>query len=374
MPKTYRLGAAGFAHGHIFALIRAFAELPNVEWVAAADTVPAVPSLNRRTERSLQRMQDLVGPFKVYDDYREMLDKEQMDIVLFCPENSRHGEVAEAIAAQGAHMMTEKPMSASLADALRMWRAAQADDVRLFVNWPTTWSPGARTVKRLIDEGAIGRVLEVKWRNGGSMGPMSYSDPEPPGTVKGAEWWHQAAPGGGAMLDYCCYGSCLSRWYIGEQAVAANGIKANLNSHYGDADDNAVMSVRFPNAMAVLEATWTTWTPVIPSILVYGEKGAITVGSKPGADPHDRAQVVNVYTTRSHSPIAPDLSIDPDPLPEGRETLAKEFIHHIETGEPLHPTVDPKMNLEIMAILDAGIRSAKSGKLETVDDITWCIG
>jgi predicted dehydrogenase len=374
MAHTYRIGAAGFAHGHIFTLLKSFTELPNVEWVACADTVPATPSLTNRTERSIQRMRDLVGPVKAYDDYREMLDKEQLDIVVFCPENARHGEVAEAIAAHGAHMMTEKPMSASLADALRMWRAAQAADVRLFVNWPTTWSPATRTVKRLIDEGTIGRVLEVKWRNGGSMGPMSYTQPEPPGPIKGAEWWHQSAPGGGALLDYTCYGACLARWYIGSPAVAANGMRVNLTSGYGDADDNAVITVRFPKALAVLEATWTTWNPVIPSIIVYGERGALMVNRRPDADEHAGGQVVEVYTSRAHGVTPPDEIFEPDPFPAGRETLAKEFIHHIETGEPLHPTVDPQQNLEVMAILDAGIRSAVSGKLELVNDMTWCIG
>mgnify|MGYP000943495790 CR=1 FL=1 len=98
---VYRIDAAGFAHGHIFTLLKSFTELPNVEWVACADTVPATPSLTKRTERSIQRMRDLVGPVKAYNDYREMLDKEQLDIVVFCPENARHGEVAEAIAAGG---------------------------------------------------------------------------------------------------------------------------------------------------------------------------------------------------------------------------------------------------------------------------------
>jgi len=72
--------------------------------------------------------------------------------------------------------------------------------------------------------------------------------------------------------------------------------------------------------------------------------------------------------------VAPDTIVEPDPYPAGRETLAKEFIHHIETGERLHPTLDPEQNLEVMAILDAGIRSSVSGKIELVNDIRWCIG
>ena len=49
-------------------------------------------------------------------------------------------------------------------------------------------------------------------------------------------------------------------------------------------------------------------------------------------------------------------------------------MHHIETGEPLHPTLGLLFNLQAMAILDAGIRSAASGKMEMVNNETWCLG
>ena len=65
---------------------------------------------------------------------------------------------------------------------------------------------------------------------------------------------------------------------------------------------------------------------------------------------------------------------EPEPLPEGRTTIAEEYIHHLERGEPLHPTLEMAFNLEVMAILDAGVRSASSGALERVDSATWCIG
>jgi hypothetical protein len=63
-----------------------------------------------------------------------------------------------------------------------------------------------------------------------------------------------------------------------------------------------------------------------------------------------------------------------DALPHGRDNIAAEFIHHLETGDPLHPTLEMDFNLEVMAILDAGVRSAANGQLETVDNTTWCIG
>jgi predicted dehydrogenase len=368
VSRSYRLGVIGFAHMHVDHLLDQFARLPDVEWVACADTVPAVPSrstLPGTRGHSLKRAREVTGIPRVYDDYRDMLDREQFDAIVFCPENARHGEVAEAVASKGVHMVTEKPMAASLAEALRMVRAARAHDVALMVNWPITWSPAIRAMKALLEEGTIGDVWEIKWRNGASMGPLSYSDTQPTDAEKGAEWWHQEAAGGGALLDYCCYGACLSRWFLGEPAVAAMGIRANLASHYGDADDNAIITVRFPRALAILEGTWTTWHVGVPTgPIAYGTRGTLVADGG----------VVRVYTTRSYGPGEPDQTVEPAPLPAGRATLAEEFTHHLETGEALHPTLDMMHNLEVMAILDAGIRSATSGRLELVDDATWCIG
>lgn len=374
MTKTYRLGVIGFAHMHVNALIDSFDALPNVEWVACADTAPAVPSRSmQRSTRgwNLQRAHKEIGIPRVYADYRQMLDKEALDIVIMCPENAQHGPVAEAIANHGVHIVTEKPMAASLSGALRMARAATANGVTLMVNWPITWRPAIRKAKALIDEGVIGRVLQVKWRNGASMGPLEYGQTMTP-AEKGAEWWHQAAPGGGALLDYCCYGACLSRWYIGGPAVAAQGMRANLTSRYGDADDNAIITVRFPGALAILEGTWTTWAAGVPTgPIVYGESGALVLNHGVNAV-GKHVNVVEVYTTRHAE--APDQVLEGDALPAGRATTAEEMIHHLETDEPLHPTLDMARNLEAMAILDAGIRSAASGKVELVQDATWCIG
>ena len=379
MTRTYRVGVIGFAHMHVNHLLDTFAALPNIEWVACADTEPLVPTISDKpsTRRAnMQRARDVIGIPQAYADYREMLASETFDIMVCCPENARHGSVMEAVADRGIHIMTEKPMAASLPEALRIARAVQRNDVALMVNWPTTWSPAIRKMKELIEADTIGDVWQVKWRNGASMGPLAYNtgaDTVLP-VEKGAEWWHHSEPGGGALLDYCCYGACLSRWYLGEPAVAANCLKANVSSHYGDAEDNAVMTVRFPKALAILEATWTTWHVGVPTgPIVYGSRGTMVVDSETDAD-GKRQPVVRVYTSRGHGAGEPDENVYGDPLPEGRATEAEEFLHHLETGEPMHPTLRLDLNLDAMAILDAGIRAADSGRLELVNDATWSIG
>jgi predicted dehydrogenase len=375
MSKKYQVGAIGFAHMHINNVAALYAEHPQVELVACADTVPDTPELRvapYTREWNLKNALENIGFPKAYDDYHDMLDKEEFDIVICCSENAKHPEVVEACAAAGANVCVEKPMAMSLSHAARMVRACQAAGTTMIVNWPMTWSPSARKAKELIDEGVIGRILEIKWR-GGHTGPLGsgathagVSDTAAPmtGVERGATWWHKIHTGGGAMLDYCCYGSMVSRWYMGEPGVAAVGMRANLDSQWGDADDNGIMIVRFPEAMCLFEASWTTWHHgVSPGPVVYGTTGTLVVESKDGKP--------IVRLERGHGDTK---FYESEPLPEGRQQVPGEFIHHLETGEPLHPTLDMMVNLEVMAILDAGVRSADSGKLELVNNKAWQVG
>jgi predicted dehydrogenase len=373
MTKKYRLGIIGFGHMHINNVAALYAKHPQVEWVACADTVPLVPELREAPYTrgwNLKFALDQLGVPKAYADYHEMLQKEKFDIIIICSENAQHPEVVEACAAAGVHVCVEKPMAVSLSDALRMVRASKAAGTTMLVNWPSTWSPQSRKIKSLIDAGVIGRVLEVKWRAGhtGPLGPgaahagVTESAAPMSGPERAATWWHQTAAGGGAMLDYCCYGAKIARWYVGEQATAAIGLKANLDSQWSDAEDNAVMLVRFPGALAIFEGSWTTWSHgVSGGPIVYGTTGTLVADYD---DPRVRVE-------RGHGVVE---YYEPEDLPAGRENVAGEFIHHLDTGEPLHPTLDMMFNLEAMAILDAGLRSAATGQLEVVDNAAWCIG
>lgn len=375
MSKIYRIGAIGFAHMHINNVAALYAEHPQAELVACADTVPDTPELREAPYTRTWNIRNIVENHNVpqtYDVYEEMLEKEELDIVICCSENAKHPEVVEACASAGVNVCVEKPMAMSLAHALRMVRACQAAGTTMIVNWPATWSPTSRKVKELIDDGVIGRVLEVKWRGGhtGPLGPgaahagVSEESKAMSGVERGATWWHKQATGGGAMLDYCCYGSMLARWYVGEQAVAAVGLRGNLDSTWGDADDNGAMIVRFPKAMGLFEGSWTTWSHGVPAgPIVYGTTGTLVADSKDGKP------VVRLERGHGEGKI-----YEAEPLTEARNQVPGEFIHHLETGEPLHPTLEMMFNLEVMAILDAGVRSATSGKLEMVNSPVWQIG
>ena len=371
MSQKYRVGIIGFAHMHINSVAAQFGNHPQVEMVACADTVPANPELRDAPYTrgwNVENALSNIGVPKVYEDYQEMLEVETFDIVICCSENATHADVVEACAAARVNVCVEKPMASSLSHALRMVRACQSAGTKMVINWPATWSPGIRKAKELIDQGAIGQVIQVKWRGGhtGPLGPgathagVQESADQMTGAELGATWWHQVKTGGGAMLDYCCYGSMLARWYIGQQALSATGMRANLNSQWGVADDNAAMIVRFPNALGLFEGSWTTLAHGVPTgPIVYGVTGTLILDN----------QGVRIERGQDQTSIHQH-----DSLPEGRQQISEEFIHHLETGEPLHQTLEMMFNLEIMAILDAGVRSTSSGKLEMVNSPAWQIG
>jgi predicted dehydrogenase len=142
--KTYTVGVIGFAHMHVNELVDRFIATGRVGIVACADTIPRTPSTisvegSRRT--NLKRALASPGGPRAYENYQEMLAAKKLDIAILCPENARHAEVAEAAAGHRVHILTEKPMAASLEQALRMASAAERPGSP---SWSIGPSPGTR--------------------------------------------------------------------------------------------------------------------------------------------------------------------------------------------------------------------------------------
>ena len=372
MSKTYRVGIIGFAHMHINHVAALFAGHPHVEWAGCADTVAMTPELSSgRYTRAWNRDHALseLGLPRAYGTYEELLAQAEADIVIVCSENVFHPDIVEACAAAGVHVCVEKPMAMSLSHGLRMVRAVDAAGTTMVVNWPIAWSAATREMKALIDRGVIGRVLQVKYRAGhtGPLGPgaahagVAGSATVLNGPQRASSWWHQTGTGGGALIDFCCYGAMLARWFVGEQAQAAMAMKANLDSPWAEADDNGFMLARFPGAVGLFEGSWTTRHHGVPTgPVVYGTEGTLVMESR--AD----GQVVRLERGGGKVEV-----FTPPPLEEGRTDVASELVHHLETGDPLPEVLTTALNLEALAILDAGVRSAESGRMELVGSLTW---
>jgi len=372
--KRYRVGMIGFGHIHVVGAAETYARHPQVEMVACADTIPLVPEKRKAMLTrgwNLEQAVQKAGIARTHDDYRPMLDREELDLVVVQSELAQHADVVCACAAHGVHVVVEKPLATNMDEALRMRRACHRAGTKLITNWPPAFDGWNHTIKRAVDEGAIGRVLEfrLKYGNngpiGGCAGKPAAAGKEDPLTEEelAATWWYQRAAGGGALLDFCGYGCMYSRWYIGERPTAATALAMNLNTPWADVEDNALMVIRYPQAFALAESTWTAGpggTPAGPFVL--GTDGALMLDQKDGG------RAVSLRRVGREKVFLEDR-----PLPAGRSNVVEDVIHHLDTGEPLNPMLDLPVNLDVMATLDAGIRSARSGRLEIVNSAEWAL-
>jgi predicted dehydrogenase len=144
-------GQGDYGHG----LDVVWQSIPEVEIVAVADADPA----------GLQRAAERLSVKQVFNDYRRMLDQVRPDIVSVAPRwLSEHRDMVVACAEHGAHVYLEKPFCRSPQEADEIVAACERHQVKLAIAFQTRYSPILRSVRRLIEEGAIGRILELRGR------------------------------------------------------------------------------------------------------------------------------------------------------------------------------------------------------------------
>jgi len=156
--KTWKIAGINFDHMHMGDLLRMAHEHPNAEIVAVCD---------EQRERMTSAIENFKIPReRVFTDYRESLESSKPDVVILCPKTAEHALWTERVAPFGTDVFVEKPFAATLADADRMIAAVKKTGKQLVINWPLRWYASHATTKRLIDEGAIGDVMEVHYYDG----------------------------------------------------------------------------------------------------------------------------------------------------------------------------------------------------------------
>lgn len=146
-------GATGFGMAHWHAV--GYEELPETRIVALADINPD----NARAFRAEH------GADRIYEDYREMLAREDLDIVSICTWPSLHAEMVIAAADAGVRAVhCEKPMAPTLDQARRMIDACERAGTQLTFNHQRRFGDRFRKARQLVREGAIGDLVQMEGR------------------------------------------------------------------------------------------------------------------------------------------------------------------------------------------------------------------
>jgi hypothetical protein len=233
------------------------------------------------------------------------------------------------------------------------------------VNWPVAWRAYLYKLKAVLDSGKIGKPIKMRYINGhtGPLGKgakhrgVSENAEEMTDEVRGKTWWHQQSHGGGVYLDIACYGCYFTKWLMGDGEKTVLSYGNNLNTSFGDTDDNFVAVVGYDGKMSVIEGTWTTPRVAIPSgPMVLCTDGIVMCTG--GAENHPDVVAYDIYGN--------EIKIDDVELDNSYQNMPWHYVNHILNDVPISEMLTLKANMEIMKILDAVMRSSKSGKIENI--------
>lgn len=334
--EAARVGLVGVAHSHVWHILDTLKQSSLGTLVAAS--VENKPLLRSRRERLLKEY----GMGKIYDDYAEMLDHEALDVVFNYSDHILRAPVTEKAASKGLHVMLEKPMAYNLSDAEAMLAASKKHKVNVMVNWPTAWSPVFQKAYAMITEGAVGEIFHIRNRSGHDLPQRETMRTE-------YNWqWMATKGGGGAYMDFCCYGVALARWIMG-MPEKVYGVTGNFVKPYLASNDNGLVVMTFSKGTAMVEGSWSSIGTIPGGPEIYGTKGSLLLGWE------EPLRVFSIENPRGAEVEAP-------PLPVGRRNAVEYFLTRTREGKSIEGLCSPEFSRDVQEILEAGLISASTGK------------
>ena len=278
-----------------------------------------------------------------FTDLATMIDRAKPEAIASFTSTLEHPAVVESAAARHVHVMMEKPLAVSNADAARIRRAAAAGGIQVLVNYETTWYPSHGTLWTLIKERqAVGEIRKIVAQDGHS-GPKAIGvEPE------FLDWLKDPARNGaGALFDFGCYGANLMTWLMDNQRpLAVTAVTQQLQPDvYPRVDDEATILLEYPRALGIIQASWN-WPFGRKDLEVYGDHGlAIATGGT---------------GLRVALPKEPEHAVTPDPRPPDERDAISHLLAVVRGERQPNALSSLENNLIATEILDAARESART--------------
>ncbi len=335
--QPVRIGVAGLEHGH-------------VDWILSDNnrsdfTIVGIAEADEALARAKCERYH-IDPALVHPSLEAMLDAAKPEAVVVFTPIDRHLDAVRACAARGIHVMVEKPLALDAEQARAIAALAEKHGIHVLTNYETTWYPSVQATRRHVKDGAVGDIRKMIARDG-HQGPKELGAGE-----EFLAWLTDPdRNGGGAIIDFGCYGANLMTWLMdNERPESVLAVTQQLKSDplYARVDDEATILLVYPEAQGIIQASWN-WPYSRKDLDVYGTKGAVF------AD--DRTRL------RQRHGESEETSQLPPPEAPYNDPFA--YLAAVVRGK-----ADPKgglssleNNVIVMEILDAARASAKSGRV-----------
>jgi glucose-fructose oxidoreductase len=331
------VAVVGLVHGHVVGFLPSLKTHPEIQLVGIEEPDTALADKYKNQFHLNSKL--------FYSSINAMIQQTHPQALLVYTAISDHRKVIETAAAHGISVMVEKPLATTLVDALAIRQTAREHRIHVVVNYETTWYASNRGAYDELQQGKLGQLHKVIFRDG-HQGPKEIG--------VGPEFlrWltDPKTNGAGALFDFGCYGADLVTWLThGETPISVTAVtQTNKPKLYPRVDDDATIILRYPKMQAVLMPSWD-WSFNVKDMALYGTNGsAVTVGP-------DKLRVR--YEGQDES----TLTTPPPLLAPQDDSL--HYLVAVLRGQ-LVPTGDLSAldtNIIVMQILSAARESARTG-------------
>ena len=341
-PEPFKIGVAGLTHGHV-----------NWVFASAARGDIAITGIVEPDREVARRYCEQNGyPLdRVYNTLEALFAAEKPEAVAAFGNIRDHLSVVEACAPRGIHVMVEKPLAVSLADAQKMAGLARQHGIWLLTNYETTWYPtNHRAYQWVKQDSLIGPIRKIEVQDG-HRGPKKIGVPP-----EFLTWLTDPAlNGGGSLPDFGCYGANLITWLMdGRRPLSVTAITRQLQPENNpEVEDEAIVLLTYPEATGVIQASWN-WPIGRKDMAVYGLTGVVYADNRHQirvrmAEGYDGFEETTQTLPEREAPLK-------DPL-----LYLKAVVRGALVPGP-HDLSSLENNLIVMEILEAARRSALEGR------------
>ncbi len=329
-----KVAVVGLSHDHAHEIMNAYRE-NRVELLGIAENDQ---KLVARYKKDYQVPETLF-----YPDTKTMLRNVKPDVVMAYNPIDEHLAVAEICLPMKIPLMVEKPLATTLADAQKMAKIARENNTHLLTNFETTWYPSVQQMKKLVGKSDFGNATKMIAKDG-------HEGPKEIGCSKEFLAWltDPVKNGGGAVMDFGCYGANLMTWLQnGKRPIAVTAVTKQMKPDiYPNVDDDATITLEYDDAIGIIEASWN-WSYSIKSLEVYGKNRSY------------------------HAPNGETLVINKNPILSKTVSLSQDYykdhITYLEAVlsgkiKPENDLSSLSNNLIVVEILEAAKKSAETGR------------
>ena len=349
--KVVVVGCGGIGTGkHLPAL----SQVPEVSLVGLCDIVP---------ERADKAQADFAPKAKVYTDYKKMFDELKPDVVHVCTPNRSHCEITIDALANGSHVMSEKPMAKSAADAQKMMDAYKKSGKLLTVGYQNRYRPDSQYLHAACAAGELGEIYFAKAHAIRRRGVPTWG-----------VFLNEYEQGGGPLIDIGTHSLDLTLWmmnnYKPKMVVGSVYKKLGHDCDSGNifgpwdpkeytVEDSAFGYIVMEDGATIfLESSWAL------NLLDQSEALTTLCGTKAGADMKNGKLTLNSAQYGRGIVTQPNLEAGGVAFFQGKsgkpaDVECRQWINAILTGG--QPCVLPEQAFAVTQILEAIYESGKTG-------------